>query len=96
MANDYFKHNLQTVLVAKLNGIQIAVIGTVSWESERLVVTTRLYVRTLYKVQERILTQFLRVISFSGSDDGWGQETDTCCAVSIRNLDRSKYNNYET
>ena len=38
---------LQTVLVAEPDVTQIAVIGSIEWEEEMLVGTTRLYVRTL-------------------------------------------------
>ena len=45
---------LQTVLVAEPDGTQIAVIGSVEWESEMFVGTTRLHVRTLDNFHGRI------------------------------------------
>ena len=53
MANGYFKHDFATVLVAEPDGTQIAVIGSVEWESEMFVGTTRLHVRTLDNFHER-------------------------------------------
>jgi len=52
---------LQTVLVAEPDGTQIAVIGSVEWESEMFVGTTRLHVRTLDYFHGRIR----RVVSVS-------------------------------